>query len=157
MEEQKHNYIHSHLIRTLLWILGGLILLFLSFQIGVIAGMHRASQRFGGPFGYTGFSSSAMMIGGHGTVGTISSVSLPRFVLATRSNESQGILISSSTVIRDSEGNASSSALSTGEQVVVIGTPDQSGTIDAELVRIMPPPATSTPGYFFIMTSGSRP
>ena len=132
---------------------GALILALLIFHAGVVYGSHR--NPFGRHDAERGFRPSffpenfelphGFIPSGHGAVGTVSSVSLPTFTLKTRAGTSQTVSISSSTVIRSRSG-IDIKTLSVGNQVIVLGEPNEQenqGSIEATIIRILSD-ATST-------------
>ena len=156
--EHGRRYIDS---RPFMAILTGLIVLLVIiaiFETGVFFGLHEArhsyrwgenyAQNFGGPRGgfFGSVSAPSDMPGGHGAFGQISNVSLPTFVITDPAHPEERIRVASSTVIRNGAGTTDASALSTGTYVVVLGTPDENGVIDAALIRIMPAPPARPSG-----------
>jgi hypothetical protein len=128
---------------------GFLIIAIVIFEAGVFVGFHKASfaygweqnygRNFGDPRGQFGFPDRALPIG-HGADGRVISVSKGSFVVAGGDEAEKTIRVSSSTIIRAASGATTSAALANGSYVVVIGEPDASGTVSAQLVRILPAP-----------------
>ena len=130
--------------------IGAVILSFLIFHAGVVFGTHR--NPFGGPsdrpdmsrgFHPSFFPGDFEMPHGfipnsHGAVGAITEITLPTFRMETREGTSQTISISTSTIIRNIDNSADTSALSVGNQVIVLGDTNSEGRIDAKLIRILP-------------------
>ena len=126
-------------------ILAGLI-----FHAGVVVGSHRGQFR-GGEFGNPGMRNGfrppffpegfemphGFIQDGHGAVGTITALSLPTFQMQTREGINQTIFVSTSTIIRSGDAQ-NSTTLATGENVIVLGTPDSQNRIDAKIIRILP-------------------
>jgi hypothetical protein len=122
------------------------------FEAGVLFGMHQArhsyrwgenyAQNFGGPRGgfVTFMSAPGDMPNGHGAFGQISNVSLPTFIITDPAHPEERIRVASSTVIRDGTKTVDDASLTKGTYVVVLGSPDDTGVIDASLIRIMPAP-----------------
>lgn len=73
-------------------------------------------------------------IGSHGTFGKIISVSGSSFVIQGKAEKI--VLIGKDTVIENGMEKVSQDKLAVGQSVVVIGSPDNQGQIQAELVRI---------------------
>lgn len=130
--------------------IGVTLALLLVFWMGMAVGFQRA--RFAGQFGdnfqrnFLGQRAFGLpgenLPGGHGAVGEIVSLQLPEAVVAGPDNLERVIVVSSSTEIRRVREKIPSSELQIGEFVVVIGNPNQSGQIEARLIRIMPKPRT---------------
>ena len=147
MSELK-DFISSGWGRRVLSGLGVLLIALLIFHAGVSIGSRRHFQGRGGPgFGFRaapGFFEVRMPRGfiqnGHGTVGTVESVSTSSIMVDTRDGSSQTVLLTDATVIRSGGGDASSTAVSVGQQVIVLGTPNDDGSISANLIRSLPSP-----------------
>lgn len=129
-----------------------LVLGFLIFHVGVVVGYHRGPLQGMShrgdvdrtvrpllflPRGFLlphGFISNA-----HGAVGIITALSSTTpltFLLRTREGTDDSILVGTSTIIRN-RGPEDSSALTVGDQVIVIGALNGGGDIDAKLIRIL--------------------
>jgi hypothetical protein len=74
----------------------------------------------------------------HGAFGMIVSVQLPTMIIKGPVEAEKTIVISTSTLIRDIHDQTASTSLSAGQNVVVIGEPDEQGRIIASFVRILP-------------------
>ncbi|OGZ56585.1 MAG: hypothetical protein A3J04_01915 [Candidatus Ryanbacteria bacterium RIFCSPLOWO2_02_FULL_47_14] len=128
-----------------------LIVALLIFQAGMFVGYHKArfsyrmgdnfhrtfGERKGGPLG--GFGRGDFP-GGHGTIGKIIKIDLPTLVIEDRDNVEKIITIKDDTTVRHFRESVKTSDLKTDDYVVVIGTPNDSGQIEARLIRIVPPP-----------------
>lgn len=120
------------------------------FQAGVFVGYHKASFSYGlgegyyrtfegrGPGGMFGLPPRNLP-GGDSAVGTIVRVALPTVVIASPDAIEKSITITSDTRIRQFREEVASTSLSVGDEVLVLGSPTKEGTIDAQLIRIMPP------------------
>jgi hypothetical protein len=78
-----------------------------------------------------------------GAVGTVSSVSASGFTLSTSAGQQVTVKEASSTSFEKGTGQASASAVTTGEAVLVLGTTD-STTITASQVIVQPPSSDGT-------------
>ena len=141
-----------------------LVLVFLIFQVGVFVGLRKAEFSFhmgdnyyrafnGGPnsFGFMGRNGmmglpGENLVGASGAIGKIIKIQLPKIFVEDRSNIEKTITVESETLIRSMRNNLKSSDLKVGDFVTVIGEPNESeGTIDAKLIRVIPPtPITAT-------------
>jgi len=74
----------------------------------------------------------------HGTSGHIVAVSFPTFLVADEDNTEKVVLIKEETLIRSLRDELIPSDLKAGDYVVVIGTPNSRGYIQANLIRVLP-------------------
>lgn len=155
--------IHSKInARKIIAVLAVLLIALIIFQAGIFVGYKKAifSGRLGdgyerafdnknnpSPFGFFGKD----LPGGHGAAGKIVRINLPAIVVATPDNVEKTVLIGTDTIIRQSRNTAKAEDLKVGDFIVALGTPDETGEVEAKLVRLMPPPpgnpsaSTSTP------------
>lgn len=157
------TFIHSKTFRWILVGVGAVLVALLIFQGGVFVGYRKANfsyrwgenyhQNFGGPRG--GFLRDMGMFGGdfanpHGTFGRIIKLELPRVTVQGQDAE-KVILVKDSTVIQRFRDTVQAKDLKVGDNVVVIGSPNNAGQVEAEFIRIVPSspspfePGTSTP------------
>lgn len=142
---------NSRLYKKIFLILVILIAIFLIFQLGVLVGIRKAefSSKWGENYykNFThgqGFPMNAIrgddFVGGNGTVGLIMSIDLKspqNMSIKSEDGVEKVILIEASTTIKSFQDSLSVSDLKIGNRVVVIGVPDNSGKIEAELIRII--------------------
>lgn len=132
--------------------LGVAVLVLVIFQAGMVAGYHKA--RFGARFGDNfnrnfvdprasgfgkGFGDRNFPIGGHGAVGEIVSIALPQIVVAGPDNLEKTILIKDDTLVRQFRNEVPVTDLKVGDRIVVLGTPNDDGQVEAKLIRTVPP------------------
>jgi len=150
------NIVESKTFRTVMFTLGVLFILFLVFQAGMMAGFRKASfgrdwgdnytKNFGSPY-----KGPQMMIGGfgdfsnlpnaHGAIGKIIKIELPTLIiLDEKDNTEKVVLINEKTEIRRMRDSVKSNELKLDDHMVVIGTPNSSGQIEARLIRFLPAP-----------------
>lgn len=157
------DFMQSPNYDRLIKILAALLIALVVFLLGVTAGNYRASfaclwdnnYRVGfdnprsvfAPFMHDRFGE----FDPHGTVGEIASVRLPSIMIKGRDSSEHVVTIDKDTIIRGLYGTASTSDLVAGNQVIIIGRPDDSGRIEASLVRILPPTATGTSPVEYMM------
>lgn len=120
------------------------------FQAGVFVGFHKAGASyhmgdsyyrvFGDDSGPLPRELVADFSDAHGTAGKVVSVHLPTFIVEDKNQEEKVVAITDDTVIRRLRGSASTSAITAGEFVVVIGEPNEQSELQATLVRLVPPP-----------------
>ena len=144
------NTHQSKTIRGIIIGIGITVLILCILFVGMNIGEHRA--RFAGQFG-DNFERNFMrprggmmgplnetLPGGHGAVGEIISINLPQIIINGPDNLEKIILISASTTIRQFQENIQDANLKVGDFVTVIGNPNESGQVEAKLIRIMPSP-----------------
>lgn len=137
-------------------IVGVSIVALVSFAGGVVVGFHKArfsyqwganyERNFAGP--RTGTNGSrgpqGMMPGysgqgfrnAHGIAGQIISIAGNNIVIQDRNNQENTVTVSDKTIIKDHQNNITINDLKSGEQIVVMGSPGDSGTINADLIRV---------------------
>jgi hypothetical protein len=151
MEERKHD--------ILKWIIVGLlsiVVLVLVFGLGVFVGEKKAKfsylwaenyhRMFAGP--KAGFLGSLRMpplppfdefIEGHGTFGEIIKIEGSNLVVKGRGNVEKVIVVTEKTVIKSGREDIKFSDLKIGDMIVIIGSPNDKGQIEAKLIRVFPP------------------
>jgi hypothetical protein len=150
------NVLESKNFRTIIYILGILAVIFLIFQAGMIVGFRKASfgrnwgdnyaMNFGSP--HRGpkimgeeFGDFGNLPNAHGTIGKIIKVELPTIiVLDEKDNTEKVVLINEKTEIRKLRDSVTKDELKIDDHIVVIGTPNSSGQIEARLIRFLPIP-----------------
>lgn len=153
-----HDYIHwarSRWFQILIYGLAGLILFLGTFQAGVYVGAR--SSMFARGFGDNyarmfdgddqtsaarGMMPGAGLPNGHGAFGTIIGITPDDITIAGVDKVEKVVRYSSTTPIRRMRQDASVTDLTTGETVIVFGDPASDGSIDARLIRIVPPAST---------------
>lgn len=162
--EEKQNKKHD----ILKWIIVGLlaiIVIVLVFGLGVLVGERKAKfsyrwaenyhRMFAGP--KVGFLGNWRMpplppldefIEGHGTVGEIIKIEGNNLVVKGRGNIEKVIVVTEKTVIKLGRGDIKVSDLKVGDIIVIIGSPNDKGQIEAKLIRVFPP-KTSFKGIKF--------
>jgi hypothetical protein len=149
MKEEANNLKN---VRAVIIGIGVVIMVLGILRIGISIGEHRArfASQFGDNFernfrgprsGMMGGYFNNMMPNGNGAIGEIISLNLPQLVVNGSDNLEKTIIVSTSTVIRQFQGNIQSSDLKTGDFVVVIGNPNNNGQVEAKLIRVMPNPS----------------
>ncbi len=144
------DFFASNKVQKAIWIILALVALLVAFQAGIFVGFEKArfSNRIGeryfmqvgsrrnvGLFPGEGFG------GPHGSFGRIVEIKLPFVVIADRDGNDKTIMVSSSTNIRDADGDERVNILAANQTVVVFGDASSSDAIiDARLIRILPAP-----------------
>lgn len=142
------------------WLLGGIgafIILLLALQLGFAIGSRKAlfscrwaqnyHRMFGGPkAGFLQEFSGKDFISGHGTAGNIVAIDGNNIIIQGQDNIEKLVTIASSTIIKSGETDIPSSELKINEPLVIIGSPQEDGSILAKIIRIfnakddLPPP-----------------
>lgn len=145
------SFFQSRKFKIIIWVVGGLVVLLLTFRFGVVVGYRKASfsylwgenyhRNFGGPRGgFFGefFSDQKDFIESHGVFGQIVKIDGSTLVLKGKDNVEQIVLVDDGVSIIRFREKAALSDLETGDYVVIIGDPNDLGQIQAKLIRIMP-------------------
>lgn len=142
-------------MRTVLWILGGLIVLFVVFGLGIAVGYERAGFAdgfdrnyfrifFGGPpTGPIGMMVPPMSGNLHGVVGTVIDLGTSTISVENQQNNEQSVVVFPGTIIRDGNNTVMIDAMEIGDQIAVIGEPNDQGQIVAHFVRILFTPSST--------------
>jgi hypothetical protein len=121
------------------------IVLVIVFSVGVLIGLEKArfSYTWGANY-YKNFANPPPipngkdMLDAHGSTGQILSISGSKLVIKSAEGNEKNILVSDTTVIRQGSDTLSVSDLKPGEEIVIIGGPDDSGNVSASFIRVLP-------------------
>ena len=156
--EEIKNVFESKISFRILCLIGFFVVALLIFVAGVTVGYHKASfgrawgehyyENFGLGGRHFGMGSTVMnKIGmmnyfptGHGATGKIIRIEPPKFIMQDKDNTEKIIIIETDTEIREGRDNMTINDLATGDFVVIIGTPNELGQIEAKLIRVIPSP-----------------
>jgi hypothetical protein len=134
-------------------IIGVLLVFSLIFQAGVSVGFRKASfgrdwgENYGRNFGMMrdnrGPIKGGMMVpenfpNAHGSAGKIIKIELPTVIVQDKDGTEKVILIKDDTSIRSMKEDISKDKLKVDDFIVVIGSPNSQGQIEAKLIRLMP-------------------
>jgi len=148
--------LQSRKFRRFVIAIGIAVATLLVFSAGMEVGFMKASfnYRFGekyyGTFGPRPIHAGVGFIpndisDSHGVSGRIVSITMPRFVVADKDNTEKIVRLGDDTVIRRLRDSITGASLEVGEDVIVIGTPNEDSEIEAKFIRIVPPmPVTTT-------------
>jgi hypothetical protein len=142
-------FVRSRLFAGIVMGVGITLIVLCIFEVGIAIGYHEATfsshwgANYGTNFGGGDYGLDAHQPTAHGSTGKILSVDTTGatttiIVDGGTSHPEQKVLVTSDTVIRSQENTLTASALTVGVNVVVLGTPDDTGVIDAKLIRIVP-------------------
>lgn len=131
--------------------IGCLVIAVFIFEAGVAVGFHKAEYAGHWEENYDRNFGPSMMLGmpgtgvpnPHGANGRIIDLTLPTFVIAGGSGPERIIVTNDDTIVRDGNKSLAPSDLSIGQYVVVLGSPTDDGTVDATLIRVLPPPGAA--------------
>jgi len=158
MDENKHIRIKHD---TLKWIIIGIavfVIAGLIFGAGMFVGGMKARfsyrwaenyhRNFGGPQG--GFMGDWRMmppdsefIESYGTFGQIIKIDGSTLIIKGRNDVEKIILVKEDTIINRFRQNIKSDELKVDDYIVIIGEPNESGQIEAKLIRVLPPMESS--------------
>ncbi len=158
METIKHK-LQSKTFRTVLYVIGSLIVALVIFQAGIFVGFHKA--QFSGSLGDNyrrefGERSFGMIPGmtrdssypvSNGAVGKIIKIALPTLVIIGPDNIEKTIVLNNDTLIREFRDAIKPTDLKVNDEVVVIGSPNSTSEIEAKLIRLMPSGMMGTQNY----------
>ncbi len=167
MEQENNQNKKTKRFDVLKWIifgLIGLIILILVFGLGMFVGGTKAKfsyrwaeqyhKMFAGPksgfFGdwRTPFPPMKDFIESHGTIGEIIKINNKELVVKGKNDLEKLIILTEKTVIQKGKAILKKENLNVSDLVVIIGSPNQKGQIEAKLIRIfngefrkpLPPP-----------------
>lgn len=131
--------------------IGLAIIVLVIFQAGIFVGYKKASFSYRWGDNYSRNFGGRMnrpfmgMIRGefsnaHGTIGKIIKIDLPTFVIESNDNIEKIIVLKNDTIIKKFRETIKPEDLKDNDSVVIIGSPDSEGKIEAKLIRLMPMP-----------------
>jgi len=165
------TFVASKTFKTILWGVGGLVIILGVFAAGINVGLHKARYSYqwganyernfmmGGPDGRDfgppppagmmepgGFNGGpgGMMRNlegrgfrnGHGVAGAIVSIADNSLVVKDGFNNENTVNVSDKTIIKSGNNDLKITDLKNDEPIVVMGTPGDSGDINADLIRV---------------------
>jgi len=141
------NFFQSKFFKWLLIAIGEFILMLLIFQLGAFVGFHKAgfshnwgdsyNRAFGGPKG--GFLKDFEgrdLISGHGTAGTIAKIETNKLIIKDPAGIEKIINVDNNTSIKKGSADVKLTDLKIDERVVIIGSPNSDGSIQAKIIRV---------------------
>jgi hypothetical protein len=153
--------LRSHWFALALKIFIALVAALLIFQLGMYVGFRKANysfgwgdnyhRTFGGPKdGFMRGFEGKDFVSGHGTAGTIASISDDGIIIKGGDGVEKMVTLSPKTSIIKGRSVLKASDLRIDDTVTVIGQPQKDGKINAEIVRVFstpaaPPSAPPTP------------
>jgi len=137
----------SKIYKFILINIGILIVLLLVLRLGMLVGMEkeRFSNRWLGNYPCNFGGPREGMMGNfpgefksHGDFGKIIKIALPTIDIKGDNDVEKVVSIKDDTIIEHAREKISSSNLKVGDQIVVIGSANNAGQIEAKLIRVMP-------------------
>jgi hypothetical protein len=141
------NFLESKKIRVILIVLASLIILLVVFGLGITIGYDRANfashfdQNYYRNFYGNGVATGSYGMGpaptdAHGITGTVIDLSSSTISVEDPGNDEHSIAVSSGTVIREVSNTIGINDIKLGDQIDVIGEPNDQGQIDARFIRV---------------------
>ena len=149
IHENLKKVFESKILTRVIYGIGIAVAVLLIFSVGVMTGFHKVSferdwgenykHNFGMipppfPFGNDHFPNA------HGAIGKIIKIELPTVIVEDKDNTEKVILIKDDTKIQEMQNSLTKEDLKIDDFVVVIGSPDAQGQIEAKFIRLMPAP-----------------
>ena len=97
-------------------------------------------RNFGGPPGFFGDLGGRDFMDAHGVSGQIIKIDGQTLTIKGRDNTEKIVVIGNDTLIRRGSDTIKPSDLKVDDNIVVIGQPNNTGQIEAKLIRVMPYP-----------------
>jgi hypothetical protein len=153
MEEEQKNQTKKDILKWILIGLGVFIIAALIFKAGMFVGAMKANfsfhwaeqyhKNFAGPragfFGDWRMPPFGDFIEGHGTFGEIIKIEGNNLIVRGRENIEKIVLVNEKTIIKFGFKDIKISDLKVGDMIVIIGSPNEQGQIEAKLIRVFPP------------------
>jgi hypothetical protein len=153
MTEEIKYIVHSRAFKVTVYCIVALLVVFFVFEAGMYVGYEKASfyNKIGENYlheinnkeqdGMMGIQNGDFE-STHGAVGKIIGLKLPLAVIEDQSNIEKTIEISSTTAIKDADGDENVDNLKIDDYVVAFGSPASSSEpiLLAKLIRVLPPP-----------------
>jgi len=162
-DKQKDNKINHDILKWIIIAISAFVIIVLIFGGGMLVGGMKAKfsyrwaesyhKNFAGPrsgfFGdWQAFPPPGDFIESHGTFGEIIKINDSDFVIKGQGNVEKIIIIKEDTVIEKGRMAVKKDDLKVGGQVVIIGSPNEQGQIEAKLIRIFNGEDMKTPPSF---------
>jgi len=152
------DFVKSKTFKKIIYVLGIIVITLMVFYTGMMAGFRKSSfnhnwgenyqrnfgfpNKMGGPEMMRGeFGQFRNLLNAHGAIGKIIKVELPSIiVLDEKDNTEKVVVIDDNTEIRKVRDSISKDDLKLDDHIIVIGSPNSSGQIEAKLIRYLPGP-----------------
>lgn len=150
----KTELLQSKYFKTATITIGIVLIALISFAIGMDVGFHKAkfSYTWGdnyernfvgppmppppGPMGFFRDFEDKNFRNAHGVSGEIISIADNALVIKDRDNKENTITVSDKTLIKKHREDLDISGLKQGDEIVVVGNPNDNGVINADIIRV---------------------
>lgn len=153
------DFLKAPKTKTLLWILCSILVVLVSFGVGIIVGYHRAIFASGWDENYYrnfyGASNSGFIMGigpeapppfnAHGVAGEVIDVGPSMLSVEDSAGNEQSVFVASATPIREMDNTVSLTAVEVGDRVTIIGEPNDDGQVEARFIRVFTAPTGTEP------------
>ena len=150
IHEKIVTFFESKVLVGILYGVGIIIVLAFVFSAGISVGFHKASfgknwgdnyeRNFGmRPVGMIGFGKDNFP-NSHGAIGKIIKIELPTITVADKDQTEKVILVGNDTKIDQTRTQINAQHLKVDDFVIVIGSPNTQGQIEAKFIRVVPAP-----------------
>lgn len=126
-----------------------IVVLMIVFCLGIRVGFHKAffsrnwgdnyERNFGMRPDKPGFRGENFP-NAHGAIGKIIKIELPNIIVQDKDDVEKVILIKENTLVQKMKDNINKEDLKIDDFIVIIGTPNKEGQIEAKFIRLMPEP-----------------
>jgi len=151
IHEKIINFFESKILVGILYGIGIVIVLALVFLAGISTGFHKASfgrnwgenyeRNFGPRNGMRpDFSGMKDFPNAHGAIGKIIKIELPTIIVQDKDQTEKIIFTKEDTKIQKKRDTVKLTDLAMNDFIVVIGSPNSQGQIEAKFIRVMPAP-----------------
>jgi hypothetical protein len=155
MTDISPSFFQSKLFKGILVAIAAVVILLGVFQLGVMVGHSRSAfsyhwaQNYPNNFfpkprndGMRGFDNKDF-VKGHGAMGEVIKIDNNLLTVKEKDQVEKVVVLKDSTVIEDGFDVAKGTDLKVGVTILVIGTPNTSGQVEAKIIRLIPPLETS--------------
>ncbi len=155
-----NKFLQSKVFKRIVIGVGLLFIVFVSFGAGILVGYSKArfsyawqenyNHNFGksprgifgppanpGPINIPGFPPNPQFMSAHGMFGTILSIVSSSIAINGEDGIEKTALLSSSTIVREGHSDVGMADLGVGDSVVIIGSPNKEGQIEARFIRVL--------------------
>ena len=152
IQEKLKKALESKMLVKFLYGTGIVIVAMLIFSLGVVVGFHKASfgrdwgEHYNENFGMERHS-GRMGIGlmghfpnSHGAIGKIIKIELPTLIVQGKDNTEKVILTKEDTKLQKIREEIKVSDLKVDDFIIIIGSPNAQGQIEAKFIRVLPNP-----------------
>ncbi|MFA5021819.1 MAG: hypothetical protein WC508_01955 [Patescibacteria group bacterium] len=147
---ETNNFLQSKHFKWMLGTISAIIILLIVFRLGVLVGMYKANfsyrwgenyhRMFGGPKeGFLKDLPGRDFVDGHGTAGSVIKIEGNSIIVKGQDNIEKNILITDQTTIRRGQTAIKITDIAVDNQIVIIGSPKDDGTIEAKFIRVFDP------------------